>query len=137
MPKYTQQQDLIDALKKLEGYEGYVQFSHKELEIIKPIEIKTPNESNVFLVEAYYCNKTEKKSIAVRYYAGAWYWEDDIDLSKAEGNDIQTYQTKYDENAILSQVWIAEDDEYCNNWKVKKLKKVVFSGFIDTAGGKS
>jgi CRISPR type III-associated protein (TIGR04423 family) len=134
MPKITQQQDLIEVLKKLEGYEGYVQFSHEKFKIIDPTQIELPEKKDAFLVEAHYYSKAEQKSAIIRYHAGAWY-QDNVELKNIQEQDSHTYVSKANINVRQSQVWVEEEDECCLNWKVKKLKKVVFAGFAESQTG--
>jgi len=133
--KYTfeNKNNLIEDIKKLEGYEGYIQFSDTKIrncDIFKKgenIALKIqPTEG--FVYEAHFCNDTE--SIAIKQINGDWLVST-TPLSEVKNieTDIEIYHAIGGLKVKMAQIWEEEDDELCDNMPVLKLKKVVFAGF--------
>ena len=130
--KIDNKKEVIDYINKLQGYQGYVQFSHRAIDSKKDIfndeTVQVEDESG-FIYEAHFCN--DKQSISIRQINDSWL----ISITDITGlNDTQEYLTDisdFNYKVQMAQIWIAEDDPLCKNMKVKKLKKVVFAGFIN------
>lgn len=119
--------------EKYRDYEGYVQFSHRPIDINTDIfkngkKVEVTNESG-FIYEAHFCNGAE--SVAIRQINDAWHVAT-TQLSEVldETNDIQEYDSIVGK-VKMAQIWKEEADELCENMPTKKLKKVVFAGFGD------
>ncbi len=131
--KYESSKELIDAINtELSGYEGYVQFSHRPID--KARDIFTENSPHVqeeagFIYEAHFCNGSQ--SILIRQINDIWL-VGKTDISEAEEEDMQTYISDieaWNYRIKMAQIWEQQQDELCEDMEVKKLKKVVFSGF--------
>ncbi len=135
MPKYTNQDEVIAVLNALNGYEGYVQFSNRQIEdkdVFRDGSIHiVPPEENALLYEAHFFSPTTttttENSITVRYINGSWYL-DETSTAEATGEDIQSYQSHYGV-VNMAQIWEAVEDEDNHDFKALKLSKVVFAGF--------
>lgn len=132
MPKiYTDQNDVIEQLNALKGYEGYVQFSHRrigEKDVFENGHVHIgPPEKNAILYEAHFFSPSEENSITVRYINGSWYL-DETSTARATGEDIQSYQSHYGV-VQMAQIWEAVADKECHDFETLKLSKVVFAGF--------
>jgi len=129
MSKFTKE-TILDEINKLQGYEGYVQFSHrpidKEKDIFYDNKVVHVEDEEGFIYEAHFSNGSE--SVSIRQINGDFY------LSKQDikNADIQTYISdikEFNYKVKMAQIWETEEDELCENMPVKKLKKVVFAGF--------
>jgi len=123
--------EIINYINDLKYYEGYVQFSHRPIDKTKDIFVDTDpkvEDESGFIYEAHFYNA--KKSISIKQINDSWL-VDETDISKIADNDIKIYLTDIKEfyKIKMAQIWKEESDEFCENMKVKKLKKVVFIGF--------
>lgn len=118
---------IIDYINSLKGYEGYVQFSDRPIEdiFITSSDIKVDSKDG-FVYEAHFSNG--KESIAIRQINGEWLVAK-TDISNIPEEDKQIYYA-LGKNVIMAQIWKEEVDPLCEGMKVKKLKKVVFAGFV-------
>lgn len=119
--------EIIEFVNSLKGYEGYVQFSDRPIENI----YKTPSDISVqakegFIYEAHFCNNTE--SIAIKQINESWFVSK-TDITSVAREDIMEYVT-HSGKIKMAQIWEAAADELCAGMPVKKLKKVVFAGFV-------
>lgn len=119
--------EIIEYINALKGYEGYVQFSNRPIEDVWQVQSDiNVEEKDGFVYEAHFCN--DEESISIKQINNEWYISisniKDIDKS-----DIETYSSKV-AKVKMAQIWEDEIDENCENMKVKKLKKVVFAGFV-------
>jgi len=124
-------QEIIKYINQLQGYEGYLQWSHRAIDREKDIfynkEIKIESE-NGFVYEAHFCNG--KNAIAIRQVNNAWI-VDEVELSSVTTDDKQSYISDIVNlpRVVMAQIWEDEPDKLCEGMQVKKLKKVVFAGF--------
>jgi len=125
-------EQLADFIHNLDGYEGYIQYSHRAIQSDsdifyddKKIRIQ---EGNGFIYEAHFCNGVD--SIAIKQVNALWFVTK-TDITLIEKKDITSYHAKH-KNVKMAQVWEIQIDEFCNNMKVQKLKDVVFAGFEGT-----
>jgi CRISPR type III-associated protein (TIGR04423 family) len=121
--------EIIEYINSLKGYEGYVQFSHRKLNIEKDVfKDKDPSikDESGFVYEAHFCNASE--SIMIRQINNQWFVSV-TDISTIPNEDTQTYKAVGNYMIKTAQVWESEVDNLCENMKVKKLQKVVFAGF--------
>lgn len=124
--------EIIAYINTLREYEGYVQFSHRAIDLDKDIfpkvdGIDSTDATDGFVYEAHFCKENE--SIMIRQVNHEWV------VSKTDMSDtkfevsIETFHAISDLKINMAQIWEEEADEYCADMKVKKLKKVVFAGF--------
>jgi len=127
-------QKVIEYINNLQNYQGYVQFSHRPIEKSKDIFLDNNpqiKDEEGFVYEAHFCNG--KESIAIKQINDGWFISK-TDISNIDKNDIQEFITdieKFDYKVKMAQIWEEVGDELCENMPVKKLKKVVFAGFIN------
>jgi len=125
-------QEAIDYSNSLEGYEGYVQFSHRPIDREKDIFLagevkKVDTDEDGFIYEAHFCNGAE--SIQIRQVNDSWFVST-TDISNVRDtqdyiSDIENFPYK----VKMAQIWKAEEDPLCEDMQAKKLQKVVFAGF--------
>lgn len=131
--KYTldSKEILIEDIKKLQGYEGYIQFSDTE---IRDCDIFQKNDviatklqaTSGFVYEAHFWSEAEKKSIAIKQINSDWLVDE---VENVPLSDTQVYFAKNNFKVKMAQIWEEEKDEHCEGMPVLKLKKVVFAGF--------
>jgi CRISPR type III-associated protein (TIGR04423 family) len=131
---HEEKEILIKDINELQGYQGYVQFSHRPIEKSKDIFLdnnpKIEDEEG-FIYEAHFCNG--KESIAIRQINDGWFLSK-TDISNIDKNDMQEFITDisdFNYKVKMAQIWEKVEDDLCENMKVKKLKKVVFAGFVN------
>jgi len=130
----TNKKEVIDYINELQGYQGYVQFSHRPIEKSKDIFLDNNpqiKDEKGFIYEAHFCNG--KENISIRQINNSWLVSK-TDISNISSSDIQEFITdikEFNYKAKMAQIWEEVEDELCENMKVKKLKKVVFAGFVD------
>ena len=125
--------EVVEYINDLEGYEGYVQFSHRPIEKTRDIflnekSIKVADESG-FIYEAYFCNGAE--SIQIRQINSCWLVAR-TDISDVREKDMQSYLSEignFPYKVKMAQIWEAKEDGLCAGMQVQKCKKVVFAGF--------
>lgn len=123
--------EVVEYINTLQGYEGYVQFSHRPIEEKdlfhngKKVEI---DDESGFVYEAHFWNESEKKSIAIKQINDVWL-VDETDISSIADEDTQIYHASHGLKVRMAQVWEEENDPLCENMPVRKLKRVVFAGF--------
>ncbi|MCF6244160.1 MAG: TIGR04423 family type III CRISPR-associated protein [Sulfurovum sp.] len=121
--------EILAYINDLDGYEGYVQFSHRPIDIKKDVFVgRNPQvEDEVgFVYEAHFANG--KESIGIKQVNDTWL----VSSTDIENVPTETFVAIADLKVNMAQIWIAESDTLCEDMEVLKLKKVVFSGF---AGG--
>ena len=113
--------------KNLKDYEGYVQFSHRAIDIEKDVfiekEPKVEYEAG-FIYEAHFSNG--KKSIMIRQQNDAWV----VSTTNIEDAEFETFHGVAGLKVKMAQIWEAKADELCEGMEVMKLQKVVFAGFV-------
>ena len=119
---------LLEYINSLKGYEGYVQFSNRPIEDIwtqkSDINIE---EKGGFVYEAHFSNGTE--SISIKQVNEIWFVSKS-GISNVKKEDIQVFHA-LKKNVKMAQIWVNEVDTLCEDMNVKKLKKVVFVGFVE------
>ena len=128
-------EEVITYINALQGYQGYVQFSHRPIDKTKDIfydgkKVEVHNEDG-FIYEAHFCN--DIKSISIRQLNDSWMIATtDIQNIKFSKDDTQTYLTDikdFNYKVKMAQIWEAKKDNLCADMEVMKLQKVVFLGF--------
>ncbi len=118
--------EIIEYINTLGGYEGYVQFSHRPIELNKDIFIdndpKVADEEG-FVYEAHFSNGVE--SVAIRQMNDAWL----VSIASIDNADLETFHGISDLKINMAQIWETKIDHLCEGMEVTKLKKVVFAGF--------
>jgi len=124
--------ELKEYLEKLQGYNGYIQYSNrpinKDRDIFLNQNLKIEDKQG-FIYEAHFCNG--KESISIKQINQHWL-VNKTDVSNIDESDIQSYKSDIQEwnyNIKMAQIWEDVEDSLCENMRVKKLKKVVFMGF--------
>jgi CRISPR type III-associated protein (TIGR04423 family) len=131
---HEEKEILIKDINELQGYQGYVQFSHRPIEKSKDIFLDNNpqiEDEEGFIYEAHFCNG--KESIAIRQINDGWFLSK-TDISNIDKNDMQEFITDisdFNYKVKMAQIWEEVEDELCENMPVKKLKKVVFAGFVN------
>jgi len=126
--KIDTKKEILEYINNLQGYVGYVQFSHREIEakdIFADTNPKVEDEAG-FVYEAHFCNA--KQSISIKQINDGWLISK-TDISKIDDKDTQTYFAVNNLKVKMAQIWQEQEDELCENMEVKKLTKVVFAGF--------
>ena len=123
---FKEKSKVIEYINTLEDYEGYVQFSHREIEIKKDVFIQNnPNvkDEKGFILEAHFFNGST--SISIRQMNEGWIVDECLNISLDETNiydGIDNLQIR------MAQIWKPKKDINCANMEVIKLEKVVFAG---------
>jgi len=122
--------EIIEYINTLTGYEGYVQFSHRPIDIEKDVFIgrdpKVEDEAG-FVYEAHFTNTQE--SIVVRQINDVWM----VSSTNIENVETEIFHAIGDLKVKMAQVWTTESDALCEGMDVIKLQKVVFAGFAEGA----
>lgn len=125
-------EEVITYINALQGYQGYVQFSHRPIDKTKDIfydgkKVEIQNEDG-FIYEAHFCN--DIKSISIKQLNDSW-MVSETDITNIKEEDTQIYLTDVENlpSVKMVQIWEEKEDEFCEDMKVKKLQKVVFKGF--------
>ena len=120
--------EVIDYINNLKGFRGYVQFSHRPLDLAKDIftdnDPKVDNE-NGFVYEAHFANENEY--ITIKQSNSCW----TVDRGSLKNIEIEEYYGIAGNKVKMEQIWQEDSDELCEDMIVKKLKKVVFAGFVE------
>jgi len=119
--------EVIEYINSLKEYEGYVQFSHRPIDLEKDLfprttDIELENQQS-FVYEAHFCNGQE--SIMIRQQNADWVVSK-TDIASAE---FETFYGIAGLKVKMAQIWQSEADELCDGMEVMKLQKVVFAGF--------
>lgn len=127
----------VEYINSLNGFSGYIQFSNKDIrkqDIFDGATIDIESEDG-FIYEAHFCDN--KNSICIRQINSLWYVSIS-DISQVKKEDTQIYKSRviksFEKNIKMAQVWEEKEDEMCENFKVKKLQRLVFIGFTDEKG---
>ena len=119
-------QQIIDYINSLDGYQGYIQYSDRRIENIWETNSKIScDPQDGFVYEAHFYNGTD--SIAIRQINGDWFVDE---VKNVPLDNTEIYQAINELKVRMAQIWEEEEDKYCEGMKVKKLKKVVFAGFV-------
>jgi len=125
-------EEIIKYINALQGYQGYVQFSDKKIrkcDIFEDFQDINLTLTGGFIYEAHFCNGSE--SVSIKQINDKWLVSK-TDISNIDENDIKSYKSDIEDwnyNIKMAQIWEEVKDKECENMKVKKLKKVVFTGF--------
>ena len=120
--------EVIEYINELKAYEGYVQFSHRAIDLDKDIfpKVEDIDEGDVrdgFVYEAHFCKANE--SIMIRQLNHEWV----VSVTDISDAEQETFYGIADLKINMAQIWKTEKDELCEGMEVMKLQKVVFAGF--------
>ena len=121
--------DVLDYINKLENYRGYVQFSHRQIDIKKDVFITNSplvENENGFIYEAHFSNKNN--SISIKQINSSWFISE-TNIENIKKEDENTFYAIKDIKVKTAQIWEKQEDKYCENLLVNKIKKLVFIGF--------
>jgi len=124
-------EEIVEYINTLKGYEGYVQFSHRPIDMGKDVFIdKDPSieDENGFVYEAHFANG--KESISVHQINDGWL----VSKTNIENVETEIYKAIDTLKVKTAQIWGKERDALCENMEVMNLKKVVFAGFLEKKG---
>lgn len=118
--------EVIAFINTLEGYDGYVQFSHRpinlEKDVFNGVSPKVEDEEG-FVYEAHFCKENE--SIMIRQINADWL----VSITDISNTALETFHGIADLKVNMAQIWKSQKDKLCENMDVMKLEKVVFAGF--------
>ena len=121
---FENKREVIDYINTLKDYEGYVQFSHRKIDLQKDIfPCDGIEDEEGFIYEAHFCK--DNQSIMIKQLNDKWIVSK-TDITNAE---IETFYGIDKLKIKMAQVWQKEKDSLCLDMEVLKLKKVVFAGF--------
>jgi CRISPR type III-associated protein (TIGR04423 family) len=122
------QQEVLEYINSLKGYQGYVQFSNREIEdVFENFEDISVESKGGFVYEAHFYNGTD--SISIKQINDSWYVDETKDVQTVEEKDIQTYNAINNLKVKMAQIWKEKKDPLCADMEVLKLEKTVFAGF--------
>ena len=117
--------EVIAYINGLKAYEGYVQFSHRAIDLERDLFPRTNDiaDEKGFVYEAHFYK--DNQSIMIRQINDGWI------VSKTDTTDaeFEFFHGISDLKIRMAQIWKPEADALCEGMSVMKLKKVVFAGF--------
>ena len=134
---YEEKEILIKDINKLQGYQGYVQFSDtkiRECDIFEEFQDIKLTPTDGFIFEAHFYSEIEKKSIAIKQINDSWLVSTTIlpaDLTQDNTQEYLTDIQDFNYKVKIAQIWEEVKDNLCENMPVKKLEKIVFAGFTN------
>ena len=128
MRQYDRHSDVVNYINTLSGYRGYVQFSHRPLEIAEGADLfreSDPHieESEGFVLEAHFSDG--KRSIAVRQVNDGWI----VSETPLENAQVVRYEGIAGIGVKMAQIWGTQPDALCEGMPAQRLEAVVFAGF--------
>jgi len=121
-------EEIITYINSLKDYDGYVQFSHREIDLQKDIfpkkeDLDSDDTKNGFIYEAHFCKDDE--SIAIRQINGEWV----VSIEKISNAHTEIFHGIEKLKVKMAQIWATKKDKLCEDFEVLQLQKVVFAGF--------
>jgi len=117
--------EVIAYINGLKAYEGYVQFSHRPIDLKRDLFPRANDiaDEKGFVYEAHFYK--DNQSIMIRQINDGWI------VSQTDTTDaaFEVFHGISDLKIRMAQIWKPEADELCEGMSVMKLKKVVFAGF--------
>jgi len=119
------QTEVIEYINGLKEYEGYVQFSHRAIDLKKDLFPRSSDIENEkgFVYEAHFYK--DNQSIMIRQINSEWI----VSKTDTTNAELEIFHGISDLKIKMAQIWKPEPDELCEGMDVMKLKKVVFAGF--------
>ncbi len=127
------QKQITEFINTLNDYEGFIRYSHRPLQTETDIFIQgnAPHvdDTEGFIIEGHFCNGRE--SITINQVNDKWYIDrtDINDIAQEDIVEFLTFPQGFDYRVKMAQIWQEERQELCENFPVRKLKKIVFAGF--------
>jgi CRISPR type III-associated protein (TIGR04423 family) len=121
------QKEIIEYINGLTGYEGYIQFSHRPIDIEKDVFIdQDPNvkDEEGFILEAHFFDGSN--GVTIRQINDEWVVDENKSIVL---NNVNSYYAVDTLEVNMAQIWTPKRDKYCADFEVLKLEKVVFVGF--------
>ena len=122
-------------------YEGYIWGSDDNSPLIlrdEAFDISTWLNNNPYIVEALLYSKEDNFSLHIRHTGNYQIATYDLNgLSKENLQDVSFLPHRLDKNnkgekinrVCFQQLWLPEDDPYCEGMPVLKMKALIFTGF--------
>ena len=120
-------EEVVDYINALKGYEGYVQFSHRPIEMERDVFLECDpkvEDEKGFVLEAHFFNGSD--AVSIRQVNAEWVVDESSNVSL---DNVECYHAIGDLKIKMAQIWMPKKDENCSNMEVMKLEKVVFAGF--------
>ncbi|CAA6804229.1 MAG: Unknown protein [uncultured Sulfurovum sp.] len=117
---------VINYINGLGGYRGYVQFSHRPIDIERDVFIDhnpSVKDEEGFILEAHFFNGST--SLSIRQVNAEWIVDESLNIPL---DNLETYHGIDDLKIKMAQIWTLQQDDNCANLEVLKLNKVVFAG---------
>ena len=118
--------EVINYINDLKNFRGYVQFSHRAINIQKDVFMdKDPivEKEEGFIYEAHFASNDEY--VIIKQLNNNWL----VDRGELKNIENKVYYAIAGIKVKMAQIWEEEVDDLCEGMLVKKLKKVVFAGF--------
>jgi len=117
--------EVIEYINGLKEYEGYVQFSHRAIDLDRDL---FPRDNDIadekgFVYEAHFYK--DNQSIMIRQINDGWI----VSQTDTTDAEFEVFHGISNLKIRMAQIWKPEPDELCEGMSVMKLKKVVFAGF--------
>jgi len=117
--------EVIEYINGLKEYEGYVQFSHRAIDLKRDL---FPRDNDIadekgFVYEAHFYK--DNQSIMIRQINDSWI----VSQTDTTDAEFEVFHGISNLKIRMAQIWKPEPDELCEGMSVMKLKKVVFAGF--------
>ena len=117
--------EVIEYINGLKAYEGYVQFSHRAIDLERDL---FPRDNDIadekgFVYEAHFYK--DNQSIMIRQINDGWI----VSQTDTTDAEFEVFHGISNLKIRMAQIWKPEPDELCEGMSVMKLKKVVFAGF--------
>ena len=118
-------------------YEGYLWMSDESEPIVlhnEPLNIALDNNKNPFCIEGFLLDKTNRKSISIKFIDGEYLiYEYDISDIKDTADCILYLPNRMKDKGVqrlrFFQDWIAEPDLFSERMEVLKPAGLIFLGF--------
>lgn len=130
---FKKKEDVIAYINEhLQGYDGYVQFSNRPIDIARDVfinaSVQVRDEKESFISEAHFSNG--KESVAIRQMNATWR----LSTTDIDNVEVETFYAIADLKVKMAHIWKLKKDEHCLGMDVLTIDKVVFAGF--TGGDK-
>jgi len=117
--------EVIEYINGLKEYEGYVQFSHRPIDLERDLFPRANDiaDEKGFVYEAHFYK--DNQSIMIRQINDSWI----VSQTDTTDAEFEFFHGISNLKIRMAQIWKPEPDELCEGMSVMKLKKVVFAGF--------
>ena len=117
--------EVIAYINGLKAYEGYVQFSHRPIDLERDLFPRANDiaDEKGFVYEAHFYK--DNQSIMIRQINDSWI----VSQTDTTDAEFEFFHGIANLKIRMAQIWKPEPDKLCDGMSVMKLKKVVFAGF--------